>query len=174
MSDIWNGWHERMMLMSNIVSFQRDTVILKEGETRPELYKILKGKAELYVGGYKTPTETILGIIGEQAIFGEFGLLLRKPSIYTVVAFSDILALRIAEEDFVDFVSNNSKNVIDIMRNMANFVYSMKYQLDQLLDEIEREQKNAGSRELIRTNIRNAKQMMRQYAMMAGFNGTPA
>ncbi len=152
--------------MAKMIRFPQDTVILKEGETRPELYKILKGHAELYVGGYGTPTETILGIIGEQAIFGEFGLLLKKPSIYTVVAFSDILALRVTEEDFGDFVLENCKNAIDIMRNMARFVYSMKFQLDQVLEALE--QKSDGSRDEIRDNIRNAKQIMRQYAMMAG------
>ena len=56
---------------------------------------------------------------------------------YTVRAYSDILALRIGREDLFDFVSENQKNVIDIMQNMASTIMTMRYHIDLLIKEIE-------------------------------------
>ena len=147
---------------SKLVRFPADTVILKEGEPSEIMYKIIKGHAEIYVG-YGTSTESIIGIIGEQSCFGEFGLLLKKPAIYTVVAYSDVLALKITENDLGDFVRENHKNIIDIMRNMAGSMMTMRLQIDLLLKEIEN-----GSRpkdDELKYKIRDAKRVMRQYAI---------
>ena len=150
------------MSEAKMVRFPCDTVILKEGENSEEMYKIIKGHAELYVG-YGTPNESLLGIIGEQSCFGEFGLLLKKPAIYTVVAYSDILALRITEGDMGDFVQENHKNIIDIMRNMAGSMMTMRLQIDMLLKEIEGGKKPADDK--MKEKIRDARRMMRQYAI---------
>ena len=121
---------------ARIISFPEGSVVLREGEINPEMFKIIKGNAEVYVG-YGTKHETLIGIIGPQACFGEFGLLLHKPAIYTVVAFSDILAMRITEGEMGDFVQENHKNIIDIMRNMASIMMTMSLQINLLLEEIE-------------------------------------
>ena len=119
-----------------IIEFAEGTVILKEGEVNLDMFKIIKGNAEVYVG-YGTNHETLIGIIGPQACFGEFGLLLHKPAIYTIVAYSDTLAMRITEGEMGDFVQENHKNIIDIMRNMANIMMTMSVQIKMLLDELE-------------------------------------
>ena len=122
-------------MSAKLVRFPAETVILKEGDINSEMYKIISGNAEVYVG-YHTKQESLIGIIGKQYCFGEFGILLHKPSIYTVVAYSDLLALRIAEEDLADFIRENQKNIIDIMRNMANTMMTMRYQIDFLMKEL--------------------------------------
>jgi cAMP-binding proteins - catabolite gene activator and regulatory subunit of cAMP-dependent protein kinases len=111
-------------------------VILKEGEVSRDIIKIVKGNAEVYVG-YGTDRETIVGIIGEQSCFGEFGLLLGQPSIITVVAYSDVLIMRISEDEMDDFISRNHKNIMDIMRSMAKSMLSMRAQVTMLLSELE-------------------------------------
>ncbi len=154
------------MAGSKMVRFPEGSVILKEGEVNAEMYKIIKGHAEVYTG-YGTPLEHLLGIIGEQSCFGEFGLLLKKPSIYTVIAYSDILALRITEGEMGDFVRENHKNIIDIMRNMANSMMTMRIQIDLLLQEI-----SAGKTmddNDIKDAMRRATQTMRQYAVRCPF-----
>ena len=121
---------------SRIVRFPEETAILLEGEYSQDMFKILKGHVELYTG-YKTKQEVLLGVIGPQAVFGEFGLLLHKPAIYTAVAFSEVFALRIAEAEMEDFVRENHKNIMDIMRNMANSMLIMQAQINMLSEEIE-------------------------------------
>ena len=126
---------ESSKLASKIVKFPQDSVILSEGELNLDMYKIIKGHAELYTG-YGTDQEILLGIIGPQSCFGEFGLLLKKPAIYTVIAYSDVYALRVTEGEMGDFVQENHKNIIDIMRNMANTMMVMQTQINMLAEEI--------------------------------------
>ena len=111
------------------------TAILTEGELNLDMYKIIDGHAEVYMG-YGTEQETLIGIIGPQACFSEFGLLLQKPAIYTVIAYSEILLLRITADELGDFVTQNQKNIIDIMRNMAHTMMTMRTQIDLLLNDL--------------------------------------
>ena len=123
---------ERMI--QRIIEVPEGSMILKEGEVNLDMYKILSGHAEIYAG-YGTPAETLLGIIGPGKCFGEFGLLLHKPAIYTVIASSDIGLFRITEGEMGDFVQTNHKNIIDIMRNMANTMMILRTQINLLLQE---------------------------------------
>ena len=149
-----------------IVKFPRESMILKEGENSTDMYKIISGHAELYTG-YGTDNEVLLGLIGAPVCFGEFGLLLHKPSIYTVVAFDNVYALRITEGEMGDFVQSNHKNILDIMRNMANMMLVMQRQIDILSKELKNGQ--AADSEL----IRQAKRNLRGYAVYgSGFSGS--
>ncbi|MBO4902400.1 MAG: cyclic nucleotide-binding domain-containing protein [Lachnospiraceae bacterium] len=115
------------------------TKILLEGEVNLDMYKIVKGHAELYIR-YGTEHETLIGILGPQACFGEFGLLLSKPAIYTVIAYSDMLLLRITKDEIGDFVRQNHKIILEIMQNMAMTMQTMHKQIDLLIGDI-----NAGT-----------------------------
>ena len=118
-----------------IVTFPADSMILKEGEVNLDMYKIIKGNVELYTG-YGTESESLLGIIGPGAVFGEFGLLLEKPAIYTAIAYSDVYALRVTEGRIGDFVKENHSSVIQIMKNMANTMSIMQRQIMDLSEEV--------------------------------------
>ena len=85
---------------AKMVKFTQETIIVREG-SNTDMYKIISGHAEVYVG-FGTKQEALIRIIGPQSCFGEIGMLLDKPSIYTVRAYSDILALRIRKEDMFD------------------------------------------------------------------------
>ena len=112
-----------------------DTVILREGEVNLDMYKIIEGNVELY-SGYQTDQEVLLGILGKDACFGEFGLLLRKPAIYTAVTYSEVKLLRVTEGELGDFVSENQEDIIDIMRNMSRMMMAMQQQIDLLSEDI--------------------------------------
>ena len=120
---------------AKLTKFPEGSIILCEGELNLDMYKIVQGHVELYTG-YGTDREVLLGIIGPQTCFGEFGLLLRKPAIYTAVAYSDVLAMRVTEGELGDFVQQNHKNIIDIMRNMAQYMMVMQTQVEMLADEV--------------------------------------
>ena len=143
---------------SKLTKFPEGSVILSEGEVNLDMYKIVKGFAEVYMG-YGTENEVIVGIIDEGSCFGEFGLLLKKPSIYTVVAFSDVYALRVTEGEMGDFVQNNHKYIIDIMKNMAENMEVMHMQIELLMKEI-----NEGKKADDETH-KDAERMIRGYAM---------
>lgn len=123
-------------IVGRIFSLPAGSTILEEGEVNLDMYKILEGHAELYIG-YGTPQETLIGILGPQSCFGEFGLLLQKPSLYTVIAYSEVHLIRITEGEMGDFVQANHHSIIQIMRNMANTMLIMRKQIDMLLNDIE-------------------------------------
>ncbi len=148
---------------AKMVKFPADEVIIREGEGSPDMFKIVSGHAEVYVG-YGTKNETLIGIIGPQSCFGEFGMLLHAPSIYTIVAFSELLAFRITENDMADFVKENQKNIIDIMRNMANTMMTMRYHIDLLLKEIESGKKPD------QETLTKARKAMKAYGMYRNIN----
>ncbi|MCR5267581.1 MAG: cyclic nucleotide-binding domain-containing protein [Lachnospiraceae bacterium] len=111
------------------------TPVLSEGEVNLDMYKIVKGHAELYIN-YGTDRETLIGILGPNACFGEFGLLLEKPAIYTVIAYSDLLLLRITKGDMGDFIEQNHRSIFEIMQNMALTMLAMHKQIGMLIEDI--------------------------------------
>ena len=114
--------------------------ILAEGEVNLDMYKIISGHAEVYMG-YGTETETLIGIIGPNSCFGEFGLLLNKPAIYTVIAYSEVLLMRITKGEMGDFIQQNHKSIMDIMQNMARTMMTMRAQIDMLINDLNEGQK---------------------------------
>ena len=119
-----------------ITKILEGTVIMREGEANMDMYKIISGNVELY-RGYETKDEAIIGIKSKDDYFGEMGLLTGgKPSIYTVVAYSDVLLLRITEKDIDDFILNNHVDVLRIMQGMANSMYNIKFSMDMIMDDM--------------------------------------
>lgn len=137
-----NNQKEKLPMETNeskMVRFAEDDIILKEGSTEKILYKIIHGKAMVYLN-YGQENELLVGLLSEQRCFGEYTILCGKPSVYTVVAYSDILLLRITEEDFDDFIRNNSANAIDIMRNLANTLATLSLNINLVLEELKQGQ----------------------------------
>ncbi len=116
--------------------YPADTVIIREGEINPDMFKIVKGHAEVYVN-YGRDNAALIGILKPSECFGEFGLLLKEPSIYTVVAYSDLYAMRISEENIDLFIHENHSSVLNIMRNMAKTMMTMRFHIDLLIKELE-------------------------------------
>ena len=154
-------------MASKFVRYKAGDIILKEGAKSSEMYKIIQGHVELYAG-FETTLESILGVLRTGACFGEFGLLLKKPAIYTVIAFDEVTLLKITEADLRDFIRDNHKNIIDIMRNMATSMMNMRFQIDLLLKEIDGGKKP--EEDAIQERMHQARQLMRAYAVTGVFH----
>lgn len=122
-----------------MIHFVEDEIILRQGSEEKALYKIIRGKVILYFN-YGQKDEYIVGTLSEQRCFGEFSILCGKPSIYTVVAYGDVLVMRIPENGFDDFIRNNSANAIGIMKNLANTILTLSANVNLVLSELEGKQ----------------------------------
>lgn len=127
---------DKCMAGIQMVKYSEGDIILKEDEINEYLFKIINGHAEVYIG-YRTDHEALIKILGEQSCFGELGMLLHKPSIYTVVAFSDVLVMKIPEDSFGEFVKTNHQVVLNMLRNTTETMLTFKLHIDLLLQEIE-------------------------------------
>jgi len=110
------------------------TVILKENEVSMDMYQIEKGHVELYKD-YGTRNETILGILSKGDFFGEIGFLTKKPSIYTAVAYDDVVVNKIPIDNVISFIKEYPYAALLIMKNMANTMYNLKFDIDLLAKE---------------------------------------
>ena len=111
------------------------TMILKEGEVNLDMYKIVAGHVEMYTG-YGTDNEVLIGILGPDTCFGEFGILTGRPAIYTIITYSDAKILRVTEGLMGDFIQENKDSILKIMKNMANNMMRMQHQIYQLSQEL--------------------------------------
>ncbi|RKM61255.1 hypothetical protein D6855_05020 [Butyrivibrio sp. CB08] len=118
-----------------IVTFPAESMIVQEGEVCLDMYKIIQGRAEMYVG-YGTPNEVLIGIIGPGACFSELGLLMQAPAIYTVIAYTDVYAIRVTEGRIGDFIQENHSSILQIMKNMAKNMVIMQHQILALSEEL--------------------------------------
>lgn len=120
---------------TNIVTFREDEVIITEGKTNAEMYKIVSGQAAIYFD-YGKDTEYLVGVLTDGRCFGEIGLLTGKPSPFSVVAVTDIMLLGIGADDFEGFITEEPKNAADIMKNLAGTVVTMGANVNMLKDEM--------------------------------------
>ena len=117
-----------------IEKISADDVILREGETNTAIYKIITGSAVCWFK-YGTDDEYVLASMADGECFGEYSVLTGEPSVYTVVAFSDMLVMKITKEDLITFVEMNAKNAIDIMSNTAKMMNVMAMNIEMLRSE---------------------------------------
>lgn len=139
--------------------FSEDEVIIREGETYEEMYKIVSGRAALYLQ-YGTENEYLIGVLSDGKWFGEVSVLTGKPSPYSVVAISDIMVMRIGADRFESFISQNPHNTAEIMKNMANSIVMLKAnvgmmseELTEILNTLEKDKANKELAESIRMKL---------------------
>lgn len=123
------------MKNGKMLQFSADEVIIKEGEIYQEMYKIVHGSVAIYLR-YGQKEEHLVGVYSKSKCFGEVHVLSDQPSIYTVVAFDDVLLMRIPKESLEDFIRNNPRNAIDIMQNMVHTNMLMQKNINLLLDDL--------------------------------------
>ncbi len=123
---------------SRMLKVSSEDVIIHEGEKNNDMYKIVSGKAVCYFG-YGTDHELVIGTLKEGGTFGEYSLLTGKPGIYTVVAFTDMLLMRIGKDDFTKYFELNASNSIEVMKNLAGMLDILKVNIDMLRKESETE-----------------------------------
>lgn len=116
-----------------IQKISADEVILREGETNNEIYKIITGSAVCWLN-YGTENEHVLASMADGECFGEYSVLTGKPSIYTVVAFSDMLVMKITKDDLATFVEMNANNAIEIMKSMTRIIDVLAMNIDMMLN----------------------------------------
>ncbi len=114
--------------------YEENDIILREGDTDTNLYKVLSGNVEVY-SGFGTDRENILGILSEGDYFGEMGLLTGAPAIYTVIAYNNPLVLSVEKDDLFSYVKQNYRDLIAIMENMARSMLNMKKNIDLLTND---------------------------------------
>lgn len=123
------------MDQANIRFFDEDDIVIPEGSTNTEMYRIISGKAAIYFD-YGKDTEYLVGVISDGRCFGEIGFLTGKPNPFSVVAVTGLMLLGVTSDTFETFVSEEPQYAISIMENLANMVVTMGANINMLKDEM--------------------------------------
>ena len=132
---------------ATMIKFQAEEVIIQEGRSYDEMYKIISGSVAVYTR-YGEKDEHLLGIYSKSRCFGEINVFSGQPCIYTVVAYNEVLLMRITRDSLEEFIKRYPGNAIDIMHNMVRTFELMQKNIDLLLEEIyENEKRDANQKQ---------------------------
>lgn len=145
-------------------SFHADEIIMREGTHCDAMYKVLSGSVAVYVR-FGEEDEHLIGIYSKHRCFGEMNVLSEEPCTYTVVAYDEVLLMRITKDYLEEFVQMNPKNVLDIMRSMGRSMIVMQKNIDLLLDDI-----NAKA-DSNKENTARLREKIKHYQMQGVING---
>ncbi len=143
---------------AKMLQFHADEIIMKEGGIYEEMYKIISGSVAVYIR-FGEKEEHLIGIYSKPKCFGETHVLSGQPSIYTVVAYDEVLLMRITKDSLEEFIRNNPRNAIDIMQNMVHTNMLMQKNIDLLLDDIYEKQ------DINKKRTEDIKNKIKQYRM---------
>lgn len=116
-------------------TYHAEQIIMREGELCDVMYKIISGSVAVYIR-YGEKEEHLIGIYSKGCCFGEMNVLADQPASYTVVAYDEVILMCITKDFLEEFIRNNPKNAIDMMKNMGQTVTVMQKNITWLLDDI--------------------------------------
>ncbi|MBT5876905.1 MAG: SpoIIE family protein phosphatase [Candidatus Latescibacteria bacterium] len=113
------------------VSYERDDVIMREGEPGDALYAVVEGEVILL------KEEIHVLTLGKGAVVGEMALLDGKPRSATIVAGTDVVTLRLTRSDFERLVFKSRAMMEGMNRLLTN---KLRYDLDVHVDTIRKQE----------------------------------
>lgn len=118
-----------------VKKYQEDEIILHQGDSEKNLYKVLTGKVILYVN-YGLEDEYLMGVLSFPQCFGEMSVLIGEPSSYTAVALMETTVLKVPEDNFETFIKGDHNNAMSIMKTMAKNLSLANMNIKMLVDEL--------------------------------------
>jgi CRP-like cAMP-binding protein len=106
-----------MGFVSDCVSFDDAQELCHIGEVADCVYVILDGRVDVFTAS--DDGETLIATLGEHQLVGELSVLRNTPRMATVRAKGKTEAARIASELFVKFLSDNSREALEVMRQLS-------------------------------------------------------
>ena len=101
-----------------MVRYSAGEVIFYAGDHADCMYQIYSGRVGIY-SDYKTKNQKLLTELGNEAIFGEMGILDDMPRSATAVCLENCCVLRIGKENFFQFFQKNPMKIIWIIQQMC-------------------------------------------------------
>lgn len=94
-----------------------ETVFLKGDEASDGAYMVLDGEAGLYQPESVAP----VAMVGPGSIVGELGLIRQEPRVLSMKAETDLVCLRLGEEEFLAVVENDATTTFKLLQVVAGY-----------------------------------------------------
>jgi len=102
---------------SDRLVFSRGEIVFEQGDTGDAVYLILSGTAEVEVETRHGPLH--VADVGPNKTVGEISVLCELPRTATVRATSELVTLRLDQEQFMRLVEDYPDVAVEILREMA-------------------------------------------------------
>lgn len=108
-------------------TYEVEDIIIEEGDEAHEVYTLLEGSAEVYVG------DVMVGEVHEDEIFGALAALTDSPRTGRVIASSNhTQVIAVPKEDFSKLIASRPQTVLKMVEDMARTIKSLNEQVVEL------------------------------------------
>jgi CRP-like cAMP-binding protein len=121
---------------SERVVYRAGELLCRQGEVGDAAFVILSGRADIMTDGSGAPIK--VAEIGENAIVGEIAILCDIARTATVIAQTQVEALRISKETFVKLLADFPEMTIEVMRVLADRLSQTTMELTEARSQISR------------------------------------
>ena len=100
------------------ITFGKDQVIFRQGDTATVMYDILSGKVGIYVD-YETEKQKQIAVLEAGEIFGEMGMIEYYPRSATAVTLEETVAAEIGESELQNYFKNKPEKLLKLMKLLS-------------------------------------------------------
>lgn len=118
-----------------MINYEERQVIFYEGHEDPYLYKIMLGKIGLYLD-YGTANERLVGVATAPNYIGTMNVFKIQPSVYTAVALTKSMLLRLPEADLVTFAKSDPGAAVKLMKTLGYRLAMQRQELKTMVSEL--------------------------------------
>ena len=120
---------------SQSLIFEDTELLFRVGESADSAYVIVEGEVEIV-----SETESgdfVVGVLGQNEIVGELGVLTNSPRSATIRARGRAVALRISDEMFLRLLAENPEVALDVMRQLSDKLVKSLRQYEELRERFD-------------------------------------
>jgi len=131
---------EMIAARGDIVSFNRNEIIIEEGQVGHPLHVIMEGQVEVFLPkkrkGYtkERPTKIRLNRLSQGDCIGEYSLIDNEPASASVVATEPCKVFKLSREEFGEIITYSNTLEKTIYKNMLKVLIKRSRQSDSELD----------------------------------------
>lgn len=111
--------------------FDRNEAVFHEGDMGTSFYRILEGKAGIYVN-YGKEDERKLTEMGPGKFIGEMGVIEAWPRSATVVAEEPLKVIEITEENLNDYFAEDPDSILSLMKHLSGRIRELTEEYNEV------------------------------------------
>jgi len=121
---------------SEYQTFEDGEVLFHAGDPADCAFVIISGEVEILAN--TDAGDVVLGVLGDNQIFGELALLNKAPRSATLRAKNRLQVLRIKDEVFLKLVTENPDVALDLMHQLSDKLALSHQQVEALQSKLHR------------------------------------
>ena len=120
-----------LMKQGELVSFEAGTVVSREGDPSDHVYIIIDGAAEVRKTDH-LGNQAKIAVVSSGGVIGEMGVFLNMRRSATILALSDMKAVRFTNESFINALPKTPDLTIKLLRSLTEKVSSINWKVADL------------------------------------------